>query len=146
MSSRDFEALRAEQAPIQAVMYRQREITEYETDFLFPSMVMPNGSDSIRELFAPSCIEPEFSLAGILRSMAAVNRRRAHWVDRGGGYAIALRQAAADPQNAGKIRTTNVDLFNLDPNDLDLSTKVTWKENRLAYGRRRLHRGTSKPT
>ncbi len=115
-----FDALRAEQAPVQELMNRQRRIAEYESEYLFPSMDSPGRSDPISELLAPACADPELSLAGILRGMSVANQRPAHWVDKGGGYAIALRQVAASPENAGRIKTTNVDLFNLDPNDLDL--------------------------
>ena len=120
-------ALLTEQAAVQAEKFQGRLLDEY-SNYIFPGQggTDPRGSaivDFVRPITGDT---EEVTLDKVLDGLLETRPKGSvHWVDMGGGYALAMRQVGATIGRDSRLRMTNVDLLDCDLEGL--------AEDKIAY-------------
>lgn len=109
--------LLAEQQMVQASKFHEREPDEYD-GLIFPGRdFYPN---SVNTFLRPFCHDGTPSLMALLHGLHETLGRPVRYTDMGGGRGLPLRRIASSHLR-GRVRATNVDLFDWGSQGLDAS-------------------------
>jgi len=117
----------AEQAEVQAGMQRARSLEWYGEEIFLASEKTQVHRSPVTEFLGQFANRDNVRLDLMLQGMYEDFEEPIHWADMGDGYGMALRQAAAKPELAGKLQTTGIDLFDLNIADLSRKEKLFFR-------------------
>ena len=125
----DTDSLRIEQATVQANMQRARSLDWYAEEIFLATERTQVHRSPITEFLGQFASADNVRLEVTLEGVHEEFDQPVHWADMGSGLSMALRQAAARPELAGKLQTTAVDLFKLDVAELSAKERLFFRSS-----------------